>query len=121
MREERGDPGHAADLRKLAAGSRGSFGTVWTLAGSEDLNANLVLFSAGSGVGEHVSDEVDVVLVGVAGSGSVTVEGKEHPLAAGRLVFIPKGVRRSVRSGSEDFAYLSLHRRKGALKIGGKG
>jgi mannose-6-phosphate isomerase-like protein (cupin superfamily) len=119
MHKGRGDLGHALDLSALAAGSRGGSGTVWTLEGSEDLNANLVLFPAGSGVGEHVNEEVDVVLVSVAGSGSVVVEGEEHPLSAGRMVFVPKGTRRSVRSGSEDFAYLSLHRRR-ALKIGGK-
>jgi hypothetical protein len=48
-----------------AAGSRG--GVIWTLEGSGDLNANLVRFDAGGGVGEHVNDEVDVLFVGVGG------------------------------------------------------
>jgi quercetin dioxygenase-like cupin family protein len=49
----------------------------------------------------------------------VTVEGEEHPLSSGTMVFVPRGARRSVRSASEDFAYLSVHRRRGPLRIGG--
>jgi hypothetical protein len=33
-------------------------------------------------------------------------------------VFIPKGARRSTVSASEDFAYLTVHRRRGPLQIG---
>lgn len=99
-----------------AAESRG--GVVWTLEGSEDLNANLVRFDAGGGVGEHVNDEVDVLFVGVGGSGSVRVDGQEHPLFAGTLVFVPRGVRRQTVANSDSFAYLTVHRRRGPLRIG---
>ncbi|HEX5973581.1 MAG TPA: cupin domain-containing protein [Rubrobacteraceae bacterium] len=99
-----------------AAGSRG--GVIWTLEGSGDLNANLVHFDAGGGVGEHVNDEVDVLFVGVGGSGSVRVDGQEHPLFAGTLVFVPRGVRRSTVALSDGFAYLTVHRRRGPLRIG---
>jgi quercetin dioxygenase-like cupin family protein len=44
---------------------------IWTLPESNDLNANLVRFEAGGGVGEHINDEVDVIFVGVSGTGSV--------------------------------------------------
>lgn len=107
------------DLRGISAGSGGT-GVVWTLEGSDQLNANLVRFDAGGGVGEHVNDEVDVVLVGVAGSGSVVVDGGEHALSAGVLVFVPRGARRSTRAGSDGFAYLTVHRRRGPLRIGGR-
>jgi quercetin dioxygenase-like cupin family protein len=81
----------------VAAGRR--TGVIWTLEGSDDLNANLVRFDAGGGVGEHVNDGVDVLFVGVAGSGSVRVDGEEHRLSAGTLVFVPKGARRSLGEG----------------------
>jgi quercetin dioxygenase-like cupin family protein len=84
-------------------------GVVWTLEQSSDLNVNLVRFSAGRGVDEHVNEEVDVLLVGVSGSGVVAVGEQEYRLRAGTLAFIPKGARRSTRSGSEDFAYLTVH------------
>jgi quercetin dioxygenase-like cupin family protein len=78
-----------------------------------------VRFDAGGGVGEHVNDEVDVLFVGVAGSGFVRVEEEEHPLSAGTLVFVPKGARRSTVALSEGFAYLTVHRRRDPLTIGG--
>ena len=76
-------------------------------------------FDAGGGVGEHVNEELDVVFVGVAGSGFVRVEEEEHALSAGALVFVPKGARRSTVALSEGFAYLTVHRRRGPLTIGG--
>src|SRR5215203_1273057 len=107
------------NLSEIAESATGKEGVVWTLEGSEDLNANLVRFGAGGGVGEHVNDEVDVLIVGVSGSGLVGVDGEEHPLSNGVIVFVPRGARRYTRALSEDFAYLSVHRRRGPLRIGG--
>ena len=89
------------------------------LEGGGDLSANLVRFDAGGGVGKHVTEEVDVLFVGVAGSGFARVSGEKHPLSAGTLVFVPKGAERSTVALSDDFAYLTVHRRRGPLKIGG--
>jgi quercetin dioxygenase-like cupin family protein len=94
-------------------------GVVWALRGSDDLNANLVRFASGRGIDEHTNAEVDVIFVGVLGSGVVTVDGDPHPLSAGTIAFVPKGTRRSTKSTSEDFAYLTVHRRRGPLQIGG--
>jgi quercetin dioxygenase-like cupin family protein len=77
-----------------------------------------VRFDAGGGVGEHVNEELDIVFVGVAGSGFVRVEGEEHALSAGTLVFAPRGARRSTLATSGGFAYLTVHRRRGPLTIG---
>lgn len=107
-----------ADLADKAAGAGDRCGVVWTLEESSDLNANLVRFGAGRGVGEHVNDEVEVVFVGVSGSGIVMVDGEEHALSAGKLVFVARGVRRSTLGVSENFSYLSVHRRRGPLGIG---
>lgn len=115
MPEER-----SISLREIAGSAAGRAGVVWALGESTELNANLVRFGAGGGVGEHVNDEVDVLFVGVSGSGAVGVDGEEHPLSDGTAVFVPRGARRSVRSTSEDFAYLSVHRRRGPLRIGGR-
>ncbi|QIN78584.1 cupin domain-containing protein [Rubrobacter marinus] len=101
----------------LAAGS--GAGAVWTLEGSRDLNANLVRFPAGGGVDEHVNEEVDVLVVGVAGVGRVAVDGRAFPLRSGVVVFVPRGARRSTRSESADFAYLTVHRRRGPLRVAG--
>ena len=107
------------DLNRLAAAAGGREGAIWTLEEGGDLNANLVRFDARGGVGKHVNEELDVVLVGVGGSGFARVSGEEHPLSAGTLVFVPKGAERSTAALSDGFAYLTVHRRRGPLGIGG--
>ncbi len=107
------------NLGETATSAYGCVGVVWTLEASSELNANLVRFEAGGGVGEHVNDEVEVIIVGVSGSGVVDVDGAVHPVSNGTMTFVPKGARRSTRSTSGDFAYLTVHRRRGPLRIGG--
>jgi quercetin dioxygenase-like cupin family protein len=96
----------------------GGRGTVWTLEHGDDLNANLVRLVGGN-IGEHTNDEVDVLMLGVSGAGAVEVEGQRHELGRGALVFVPRGARRSVHAGPEGLAYLSVHRRRGPLAVGG--
>ena len=107
------EPGGVVDLAVLARSETGQ-GAAWTHR-SEDLNANLLVFSAGVGVAEHVNLEVDVLLVGVAGEGTVEVDGMRRVLRAGQALVIPKGARRSTRGESGRFAYLTCHRRRGGL------
>jgi quercetin dioxygenase-like cupin family protein len=108
------------DLEAVAASAAGREGVVWALAVSEDLNANLVHFGTGRGVGEHSNDEVDVVFAGVSGAGFVEVDGRAHALEAGKLVLVPKGAKRSTRGASANFAYLAVHGRRGPLRIKAK-
>jgi mannose-6-phosphate isomerase-like protein (cupin superfamily)/hemerythrin-like domain-containing protein len=110
----------AVDLAGIASAERG-LGTVWTQEGSEDLNVNLVRFEAGEGVGIHRNDEVDVVFVGVSGSGTVVVNGEKVPLEPGRMVYVPKGNLRATRSANSDFAYLTVHRRRGPVRLAPRG
>jgi quercetin dioxygenase-like cupin family protein len=106
------------NLKDAAATASDRAGVIWTLDESSDLNANLVRFGTGQGVEEHVNDEVEVIVVGVSGSGIVRVDREEHALSAGVLVFIPKGAARATVSASEDFTYLTVHRRRRPLQIG---
>ena len=106
------------NLKDAAATASDRTGVIWTLDASSDLNANLVCFGTGQGVGEHVNDEVEVSVLGVSESGFVVLDREEHALSAGIRVFIPKGARRAIVSTSEDFAYLSVHRRRRPLQIG---
>jgi quercetin dioxygenase-like cupin family protein len=105
-------------LGEIAESFHGRVGVVWALLASGDLNANPVCFEAEGGVEEHVNDEVDVILLGIAGSGFVKVDGEEHPLSSGAMTFVPKGARRSTRSTSGDFDYLTVHSRRGLQKPG---
>lgn len=112
MRDE-----NTVNLREIIATAGERSGAIWSLRDSEDLNANLVRFASRRGVDEHTNTEVDVIFVGVSGSGVITIDGDEHLLSAGTVTFVPKGTRRSTRSTSEDFAYLTIHRRRGPLRI----
>lgn len=102
----------------------GGSGVMWS-GGGEDLNVNLVELAPATAIGMHVNTEVDVLLVGVSGSGVVetgaAAEGAEvdtHRLAPGVLVEIPKGARRSIAAGdAAPLRYLSIHRRR-QLRIG---
>lgn len=101
------------DLREIA-GSEHAGGLSWASRG-EDLNLNLLVFDAGDGVMEHVNHEVEVLIVGVAGEGVVTVDDRELPLRSGQLVLVPKGARRGTRATGDRFSYLTCHRRRGGL------
>lgn len=103
----------AADLPAIAAATAVR-GPAWTLA-DRDLNATLMVLDAGQGIPAHTNGEVDVLLVGVAGQGRVTIEGAALPLAAGRVVLVPRGSERSITAGSERFAYLTVHRARPPL------
>jgi quercetin dioxygenase-like cupin family protein len=107
------DPSTVIDLPALARAATARQ-PIWSRT-SEDLNVNLLLFDGPGGVAEHVNDEVDVLLVGVAGEGIIEVEGTPHALAVGGAMLVPKGARRAVRVAAGRFAYLTCHRRRGGL------
>ncbi len=92
-------------------------GPVWTHT-SADLNVNLLSFDQDQGVPAHVNDEVDVLLVVVAGEGVLELDGTPHPLHAGQACLIPKGTSRAIRSAGGPFAYLTCHRRRAGLMPG---
>jgi mannose-6-phosphate isomerase-like protein (cupin superfamily) len=101
------------DLAALAKDA-GEGRPVWSGA-SEDLNLNLVVLQGDSRVEEHVNNEVDVLLVGVEGSGSVHIDDASYSVVAGQMLVIPKSTRRSIACSGARFAYLLCHRRRAGL------
>jgi formiminotetrahydrofolate cyclodeaminase len=97
----------------LAPGVPGS-GPRWGMQ-SDELNATLLTWPAGHEIAAHVNDELEVMLVVLAGSARVTVNGTEHCLSADQLLLIPRGCVRAVTAGSDGVRYLSTHRRRGPL------
>jgi quercetin dioxygenase-like cupin family protein len=83
---------------------------------SDDLDVNLLVFGADEGVAEHANAEVDVLYVGIAGEGTVTVDGRSYSLRAGQAVLVPKGTRRGDLATTDHFAYLTCHRRRSGLR-----
>jgi quercetin dioxygenase-like cupin family protein len=58
---------------------------------------------------------VDVLLVGIDGTGVVEIDGRQYPVQPGQAVIIPKGSHRAVHCDADHFAYLSCHRRRSGL------
>jgi quercetin dioxygenase-like cupin family protein len=96
-------------------GPRGR-GPLWGTQ-TDDLNATLLAWDAGGGPSEHVNAERDVVLVVLAGSAIVTVEGERRVVQAGAALVIEKGRARSITGGPDGVRYLSIHRRRSPLQI----
>jgi quercetin dioxygenase-like cupin family protein len=95
-------------------------GVHWSLAEPGDLNVNLVRLGSGRSVSEHVNDAVDVVVIVLVGSGQLMVDGVGLRLATAVVAQIPKGAARTIRADSEGLAYLSVHRRRDPLAVGGR-
>lgn len=99
------------DLAALAGG-----GPLWGMA-SEDLNATLLAWPPGEGVAEQVNAERDILIVVLAGAGTLRSGGSDHALAPQRALLIPKGERWSIAAGPDGLRYLSIHRRREGLQI----
>ena len=101
-------------IHLLAARGRGP---VWGTA-TEDLNATLLVWRAGEGQPAHVNEGRDVAVVALAGSGTLSVDGTAHVLAAGTLAIVPRGATRSIVAGQDGLRCLTVHRRRGGLGLG---
>lgn len=104
------DDADRMDLRRLLPIT--GDGVHWTLERDGDLNVNLVHLDPGHEVGAHVDDSVDVLLVGLEGTGEAEVGGRHHDLGPGVALHVAKGARRLVRAGGLGFTYLTVHQRR---------
>jgi quercetin dioxygenase-like cupin family protein len=91
-------------------------GPVWGLE-SKDLNATLLSWGPDESISEHVNAERDVLVVVLAGSAIVTVDGERRTLGEHDALLIRKQTRRGIRAGADGLRYLSVHRRRGPLQI----
>ncbi len=105
-----------ADLRAVAAAGSGQ-GAVWRLTDSPDLHANVVRLEPHGVIEPHFNPDLDVLFVGLAGEGSLEVDGRTLRLRPGALVVVPRNATRSVRAAAEPLVWLSVHRRRGGLQV----
>lgn len=107
-----------SDVTREVAADRS--GALWRLAeDGRQLDANVVRLAAESRVAAHVEPDLDVLLYVVDGAGLLDTEDGDRPLAAGGLVWLPRGARRGVAAGPEGLTYLTVHRRRPGLSIRG--
>lgn len=97
----------------LTAPTRGA-GPQWGMQ-SDDLNATLIDWPTDGGVPTHVNDELDVLVLVLEGSVSVSVDGTAHALSGGELLLVPRGTSRTITAGPGGVRYLSIHRRRDPL------
>jgi quercetin dioxygenase-like cupin family protein len=101
----------------IAAGLAGD-GVHRRLASDDgDLNVNLAHLDAGSTLGEHVNDEVDVVVLVLAGSGRLRIDDADHDVVTSSLAYVARGSRRSIDAGPDGLTYLTAHRARGPLQL----
>lgn len=101
------------DLPALARAALG-MKPAWSMQ-SDYLNLNLISCTDGEGVGSHVNTEVDVIIVGIDGNGSIEIDGEWSPLRPGQVAVVPIGAQRATRCDRDHFAYLTCHRRRAGL------
>jgi uncharacterized protein (DUF2249 family)/quercetin dioxygenase-like cupin family protein len=83
----------------------------------EDLDMTLLSWKNGRRIEPHINSEVDVVMIGIEGTGVVTVNGDMHEMRSGVALLVPKGAERAIEGTSERFSYLSVHRRRRGLVL----
>lgn len=101
----------ASEIELVRAADLDGSGPLWGTA-TEDLNATLLAWGPGQATPDHVNAERDVLLAVLDGEGVLDVDGREHVLAAGTVVVIPKGCRRRVSAGAAGLRYVTAHLRR---------
>ncbi|MER6697296.1 hypothetical protein ABT289_08940 [Streptomyces fimicarius] len=103
----------------LASAAPDERGALWQLAEpGRELDANLVRLPPGAEVGEHQEDVLDVLLVVLAGAGSVRAgDGRVLELAPSTALWLPRTSRRALAAGPDGLVYLTVHRRRPGLAI----
>lgn len=87
-------------------------GVHWTLARSGDLNVNLVRLEPGRYIGDHVNHDLDVVIIVIAGSGTIDVDELTSSLHPNVVADVPKGASRHIEAGPDGLGYFTIHRRR---------
>ncbi|MEV0981699.1 MULTISPECIES: AraC family ligand binding domain-containing protein [unclassified Streptomyces] len=114
-------PRTLCDVRALAVPGAAP-GVTWKLAeAGRQLDANVVHLPPGRSVDTHAEPDLDVLLLVVAGEGTVSSGGAEQHVGEGTLVWLPRGSSRSLAAGSGGLHYLTVHQRRPGLQIGRRG
>ncbi|WP_410534936.1 cupin domain-containing protein [Streptomyces sp. KL2] len=107
---------------RIARAAPDEGGALWRLAESgRQLDANLVRLPPGASVGEHAENDLDVLLLVVAGGGEMEDgSGGRRTLAPKALVWLPRTSRRALRAGPDGLVYLTVHRRRPGMTVGAR-
>lgn len=93
---------------------------LWKLAEpGRQLDANLVHLAPGEHIAAHAEPDLDVLVLVVSGSGALGAgtADEPRPLAAGALVWLPRGSTRDIGAGGDGLDYLTVHTRRPGMRI----
>ncbi|MFD9395961.1 cupin domain-containing protein [Streptomyces sp. NPDC060000] len=95
-----------------------STGAVWRLSEpGRQLDANIVRIPAEQHVEAHAEPDLDVLLLVVAGEGTLVTSDGPCPLSEGSLTWLPHGSTRGLVAGERGMSYLTVHRRRPGMRI----
>jgi len=95
-----------------------STGAVWRLTEpGRQLDANIVRMPSGQRVETHAEPDLDVLLLVVAGDGTLVAPDGPCSLVEGSLVWLPHGSTRGLVAGRRGMSYLTVHRRRPGMRI----
>lgn len=98
---------HAADMAQQARIS-------WSPT-SDDLAINLVDLKPGQEIAAHVNTSLDVLIVCLAGSGTLRVDGEAHALEPETMIVIPVNASRQFTASDDGVRYVTCHRKVGGI------
>ncbi|MFE7902389.1 hypothetical protein ACFU3E_33825 [Streptomyces sp. NPDC057424] len=105
----------------LAATDPASTGALWRLAEpGRQLDANLIRIPPHGSIDAHAEPDLDVLLLVVAGDGTLGSAAGPSPVESGSLVWLPHGSVRSVTAGGSGLSYVTVHRRRPGMRIQGR-
>ncbi|MCQ4084450.1 hypothetical protein NGB36_28710 [Streptomyces sp. RB6PN25] len=108
------------DVNALAAVDPVPAGALWRLAESgRQLDANLVRIRPDERIDTHTEPDLDVLLLVIAGDGTLGTTNDPQPLTVGSLAWLPHGSTRSLTAGKDGICYLTVHRRRPGMRING--
>ncbi|MGW6294091.1 AraC family ligand binding domain-containing protein [Streptomyces sp. NPDC055058] len=107
-----------SDTAALAALDDAPGGALWRLAEpGRQLDANVVRIPPGRRVDTHREPELDVLLLVLDGSGTLTAPDGTHVLTRGTLTWLPHGSTRALAADDAGLTYLTVHRRRPGMRI----
>jgi quercetin dioxygenase-like cupin family protein len=106
------------DTATLEALGPASTGAVWRLSEpGRQIDANIVRIPSEQRVDTHAEPDLDVLLLVVAGDGTLITPEGPHPLGEGSLAWLPHGSTRALEAGPRGMSYLTVHRRRPGMRI----
>lgn len=112
-----GVPRILCDTASIAAGSAPA-GALWRLAEpGRQLDANVVRVPPDGRIDTHTEPDLDVLLLVIAGGGTLGSVDAGQSLAPGSLAWLPRGSARSLTAGKDGLSYLTVHRRRPGMRI----